>query len=1032
MKPGRLLVCGLAVLICMAMGAGTASAAVIYVKGDATGSGNGSSWTNAFTTIQAGVNAAASGDELWVAAGIYRSTSDPVVAMATGVSIYGGFAGTETSRDSREPAVNVTIIDGQGGRRCVTGANSVHLDGFTLKNGYASWAGGALLSKSTSFSVANCTFANNSASYGGAVIVTTNSYTSFKSCVFKKNSATIQGGAVFMDGSSAPLFTGCTFTWNQASSGGPFYIETSTSPTITNCIIFGNFPEICNTSANSSITYSCVSGGYSGEGNISANPLFKSEDASDLRLQKDSPCIDAGTASGASASDIRGLARPFGAGVDMGAYEYTTGMRYVTKTGTGSGLSWGDAAGSIQTAVDALGRLDCGEAWVAAGTYKSTSGQVVAMAKYVNLYGGFAGTETSREQRNWKTNVTTVDGEYNRSCVTGADNATLDGFTLFHGFADNMGGGLYNNAVSPTVAHCTFLSSYALSGGGGMANLESASPTVTDCTFSGNEASEGGGIYNINSSSPTVTNCIFSGNRAYLSGGGIYNYSSSAPTLINCTVFGNTADSAGGGLCSEWASSTIRNCIFWGNSTEMDNSTSSSCSITYSCIADSSYTGTGNIFTDPLFVDGTDGGNGYDFHLTSGSPCFNSGTATGAPSTDLDGLARPQRGSFDMGAYEYAGVAPVFAQTGPIAVSMSEDGAPVAWAAPELSATDSEGDTITWSVGTQPAHGVATVSGTGASPSEFTYAPAADYNGADSFTVKADDGLGATASITIAVTIVPVNDAPRFGVAGPLGVVMSEDGAPVAWAAPAITATDLEGDPITWSVGTQAGHGVASVSGTGAAPATLEYVPTANFSGVDVFEVQVSDDSAAASRILIAVSVEPTPDTGDADGDGLSDDEEYALGTDPNNADTDGDGVSDGDEVAAGTDPLGPLAVTISGPATVEVNVGAMHSFTAIVTGGQSGFHYQWYFQPETEAGTKAYTPLGEADQCTLTLTGITTGQAGSYYCHVWNAGAYAESNNVQLKVSPGVPASSALALTALALVLSLAGARILRRRTAR
>lgn len=54
--------------------------------------------------------------------------------------------------------------------------------------------------------------------------------------------------------------------------------------------------------------------------------------------------------------------------------------------------------------------------------------------------------------------------------------------------------------------------------------------------------------------------------------------------------------------------------------------------------------------------------------------------------------------------------------------------------------------------------------------------------------------------------------------------------------------------------------------------------------------VQVSDDSAAPMV--------------DSDGDGLSDSQEYTLGTDPNNVDSDGDGCLDGDEVEAGLDPL--------------------------------------------------------------------------------------------------------------------------------
>ena len=69
------------------------------------------------------------------------------------------------------------------------------------------------------------------------------------------------------------------------------------------------------------------------------------------------------------------------------------------------------------------------------------------------------------------------------------------------------------------------------------------------------------------------------------------------------------------------------------------------------------YPGTGNINADPLFVDpdGPDyipGNQDDDLHLKSGSPCIDTGTATGAPDTDLEGNIRPQGAGYDMGAYE--------------------------------------------------------------------------------------------------------------------------------------------------------------------------------------------------------------------------------------------------------------------------------------------------------------------------------------------------------------------------------------------
>src|SRR5690349_7325949 len=74
----------------------TASAAVRYVNAFATGSNNGSSWRNAYKSLQSALAAAQPNDEIWVAAATYKPTTgtDRTISfvMPTGVAIYGGFA----------------------------------------------------------------------------------------------------------------------------------------------------------------------------------------------------------------------------------------------------------------------------------------------------------------------------------------------------------------------------------------------------------------------------------------------------------------------------------------------------------------------------------------------------------------------------------------------------------------------------------------------------------------------------------------------------------------------------------------------------------------------------------------------------------------------------------------------------------------------------------------------------------------------------------------------------------------------------
>ncbi len=102
-------------------------AAVIYVDKDATGAGDGTSWTDAFTNLQEAIDSSQSGDRIWVAEGVYFPTSDedgdpsPVdprdvlFKLKDGVKMYGGFLGTETMLSERDPDSNATVLSGDVG-----------------------------------------------------------------------------------------------------------------------------------------------------------------------------------------------------------------------------------------------------------------------------------------------------------------------------------------------------------------------------------------------------------------------------------------------------------------------------------------------------------------------------------------------------------------------------------------------------------------------------------------------------------------------------------------------------------------------------------------------------------------------------------------------------------------------------------------------------------------------------------------------------------------------------------------------------
>jgi len=131
---------------------------------------------------------------------------------------------------------------------------------------------------------------------------------------------------------SSPSVTSCTFSGNSATVNGSGMYNEGSSPTVTNCMLWDIGEEIANDASSTPlVTYCDVQNGYTGEGNIDADPMFVDPASGDYRLQAGSPCIDAGSnlaVPGWLTTDFEGDPRIWdGDGdveaiVDMGADEY--------------------------------------------------------------------------------------------------------------------------------------------------------------------------------------------------------------------------------------------------------------------------------------------------------------------------------------------------------------------------------------------------------------------------------------------------------------------------------------------------------------------------------------------------------------------------------------------------------------------------------------------------------------------------------------------------------------------------------------
>lgn len=245
-------------------------AATIYVRSSASGANNGTSWTNAYTELQAALATAVATDEIWVAAATYKptATADRTISFAlkNGVGVYGGFAGTETMRSQRNPSVNVTILSGDIGTVGVATDNSYHvvtsdltvtatgiLDGFTVTAGRADGAGdptdrgGAVYINQGSPAFVGCIFSGNYAGNRGAGVRVAAGSPSFTSCTFQGNFSESAGAGLSAASVGSMQVRSCIFrnnTVNNSTGGGG--IEATDNTTVVNSVVAQNSPNGMN------------------------------------------------------------------------------------------------------------------------------------------------------------------------------------------------------------------------------------------------------------------------------------------------------------------------------------------------------------------------------------------------------------------------------------------------------------------------------------------------------------------------------------------------------------------------------------------------------------------------------------------------------------------------------------------------------------------------------------------------------------------------------------------------------------------
>ncbi|MCP4176604.1 MAG: hypothetical protein GY756_02460 [bacterium] len=539
---------------------------IIYVKQGA--GGGGTSWADAGGDLDAAINGAGVGDEVWVAAGTYYPVGGQAgeFQLKNNVIVYGGFpnVGNPVFGD-RNYVANVTILSGDIDFDGLDGGNTYHviyhngggidntaiLDGFTIEGGYADTEndGGGIYLSNVSPIIRNCNIINNRANDEAGGIYINGGSPQFDNCLIDNNYANDDMGGVRVRNGAAQ-FTNCTISNNQSRDYyGGLYLRNTTA-TFTNCDI----------TDNSSLLQS-----YGGVYIYDNNPTFSGGSINNntiLTAGRDYAglYIRAGNASFTNVTISGNVSPDFGGGV----FIYGGSSTFNTCIIDGNS-SEDDGAG-----------VHIRQASTPTFTNCTVSNNTITGNNYG---GGFYLRETANPtisscNINRNTSYGYGGGIYSNSTAwtNAVSSNTISSNTAYNGNA--RGGGIYLDNSAPDITNNTISNNIASTntdnndrghGGGIYLNGNDLSPTISGNTITGNIArtegnglrcGRGGGIY-CNQSLPTISNNPnISNNIAQTlgtgaqcgDGGGIYLYLSLLNTIDNNNISNNQAQRYGGGI----------------------------------------------------------------------------------------------------------------------------------------------------------------------------------------------------------------------------------------------------------------------------------------------------------------------------------------------------------------------------------------------------------------------------------------------------------------------------------------------------
>ncbi|OPY59845.1 MAG: hypothetical protein A4E57_04650 [Syntrophorhabdaceae bacterium PtaU1.Bin034] len=625
-------------------------------------------------TLQQAITVAVAGDEIWVRAGLYKpgTTQASAFWLKNGVSIYGGFAGNETSRDQRNWQTRITVLSGDIGNddtvdengivtdpANIQGTNATHVvygykvDNTAVLDGFTITAGSAMSGTTCPGICGGGIYSYNGSANGPT----------FNHLTIRGNRA-INGGGVYLYQSS-PTMEDVTVTHNRAQisesltaynygMGGGIYIYYLSNPTMTHMTIENNQAKVA---AGVYAMYSTMSLTYS---SVSHNVATNNHP------------VSSGTCWNC-----------YGGGLSIVGGSSDASARSI--------LAWNTFDSNISR-TDPSRTNNAG----GAGIYFNSTPVTLTDSTVTNNSAPVPGWSVENDgPSSWGGGILIYNSAVDIQRVTISGNSALLGGGIYDSYTDSSksqtltdvtfsantavdsGAGLLNYQASPTLRNVTFKNNTAGtnniqnsqkclahpgdenycggdSGGGGMYNYDSGSLILENVTFTGNTGGLGGAMYNDKASSPTLRQVTIyqnsaqgvdreGGDKSPGLGGGIYNVRGSHPQIINSIIWGNTVVSG---------TETLPGQIYSAATDYLGQPDGSSATVTYSDVQ-AGFTGEGNLNVDPLMgTVGMYGGRTEVLPLLWGSPAVDAAQDSTCLATDQRGVTRPQGARCDMGAFE--------------------------------------------------------------------------------------------------------------------------------------------------------------------------------------------------------------------------------------------------------------------------------------------------------------------------------------------------------------------------------------------